>query len=240
MELKRKVPDEKTLSNRRAMLSKLKMTMPSADEFYGLEGGNKKTGKRNGLGEVIYVWNLPPVVTCPGASDCLHYCYNADLRFNVYPIEKWRVNWYWVEYRRDEAIAKINEALSRVDKPVVRVHSSGDFYSSTYTMLWHEIAQHNCHAMFWAYTRSWKIPEILPSLEILRANSNFQIFASIDQRDTFDKYPSGWRTCYVGKEVKNDEFYNCPEQYSTDGTVTCSTCRHCYTASCDNIYFTMH
>ncbi len=43
---------------------------------------------------------------------------------------------------------------------VVRVHGSGDFHSAGYVGLWAEAARLCRSTIFFAYTRSWRVPEI--------------------------------------------------------------------------------
>lgn len=62
----------------------------------GLENGNGKTGNSGKLFDKIFVWNLPPVITCPGILDwCKCNCYNADDRHEKFPISKWCENLWW-------------------------------------------------------------------------------------------------------------------------------------------------
>lgn len=177
----------------------------------------------------------PPVVTCPGALDCLNYCYNADTRTEVFPIESWCINWYWALNKTEMCEKKICEVIEDYNAPVVRVHSSGDFFSNEYINMWNRIAKKNTHALFWAYTRSWKIKELLDGIMALAILPNFQVIASIEEGQI---PPPKLRYCVVGEQYERFDMFNCPEQYEQG--VSCVNCRKCYTNNKANIYFIKH
>lgn len=233
--LRRKIPTSRQIKTRNAILKSYEDLEPVDSEFYGFEKGNKKTGETNSRGEIVLVWNLPPVVTCPGADSCLEFCYNADTRINVFPIESWCVNWFWALNKKDACIEKINNILKCYDNPVVRVHSSGDFFSIDYVKMWVEIANQNPHAKFWAYTRSWKVNDLAEAIQRLSQVSNFNLFASINKNE---KSPSGMRWCFVGEDDRLEGYFNCPEQYINGPQ--CIECRECFTKKETNIYFSKH
>lgn len=233
--LRRSIPTQRQLKTRKAILESYCDLTPIEGECLGLEGGNKKTGISNSKNQTVMVWNLPPVITCPGADGCLHYCYNADTRVDVFPIERWCCNLYWVTEKRDELICKLNEQMNKTANPVVRLHSSGDFFSNEYIDLWEEVVDQHPLAFFWGYTRSWRIPELLKSLERLRARPNVQLIASLDEGDI---PPKGWRFCIVGEEPYREGMFNCPEQYI--GGPNCLDCGICFHDERSNIYFAKH
>lgn len=98
---KRKLPDKEIMSKRAMCMKRMKSLVAiepmKKTEPNRLEKGNSKTGNSGELFDRIFVWNLSPVVTCPGASDwCKHNCYNADDRYEKFPINKWCENLWWV------------------------------------------------------------------------------------------------------------------------------------------------
>jgi len=236
--LKRCVPNDTTIDNRKRMLIQYQALQPSPGSWYGFEGGNTKTGVSNSIDENVLVWNLPPVACCPGASECLCYCYNADERTDKFPITKWCVNWYWTLYRPQESLILMESRIKSTSNPVIRIHSSGDFYSNEYINLWIKIIDNNPQAKFWAYTRSWRVTDLLPSLEELHSLKNLQLFASAD-KDSLIPPPRGWRYCLVGTSERHPNLLNCPEQYDSNN-LSCVNCRICYSNHTESIYFTMH
>lgn len=236
--LKRIIPNNTTLFNRQRLLTEYTQLQPIDGDWYGFDKGNSKTGVFNCHGENVLVWNLPPVVCCPGASKCLGYCYNADDKTDKYPIDKWCVNWFWTIHKPQETYINLDRQIKSISRPVIRIHSSGDFYSQEYIRMWIELISSNPQSKFWAYTRSWKIPELSILLEQLHDLDNMQLFASLDG-DAELSVPKGWRYCLVGTLEKDVRFFNCPEQYNSTG-LFCVNCRVCYLKGNENIYFTMH
>lgn len=233
--LRRSIPTNRQIKTRKAILKSYVDLEPIDSDFYGFEEGNRKTGKTNNNGETVFIWNLPPVVTCPGADVCLEFCYNADTRIKIFPIKSWCVNWFWALNKKNSCVEKISSILQCCDTPVVRVHSSGDFFSMSYVDMWIEIANKNPHAKFWAYTKSWKVPYLMEGLRILSQLPNFNLFASILINEIS---PIGMRHCIVGEEEKMAGYFNCPEQYKEGPQ--CIDCRECFTKKQTNIFFTKH
>jgi len=245
--LRRQLPSPITLLERKEYLSRLRESVqpsPSVRGCQGLEPGNKKTGLSGNLYKSIFVWNLPAAATCPGASPwCLTCCYNADTRVDVFPISRWMQNWSAVEERPTEVETTICSQLQVAPQPAaVRIHSSGDFYSSDYVALWLRICARNPDVHFWSYTRSWANPNIRTALEELRKQPNVQIFASWDA--SMPSAPPEWRQSVVRSEPASDEqqsesvALNCPEEIS--GGPTCASCGYCIRKGEGDVIFTVH
>jgi hypothetical protein len=64
---------------------------------------------------------------------------------------------------------------------VVRVHVAGDFYDVEYVRKWLDIVRRCRRQQFFAYTRSWIIPEMFPELVQLANEPNFRLWWSIDR-----------------------------------------------------------
>ena len=131
--------------------------------------GNKK------LGPGIGVVNRMPGETCPGESEaCRKFCYAKK---GFYPTKFGR-------YRA--------ETITLPDKlpEYFRWHTSGDFDSIEYICSVIDVVQQHPDTQFWAYTRSWDVPELVPGLERLRAEPNMELFASVDP--SMDSPPEGW------------------------------------------------
>lgn len=239
--LKRPIPSESDVEWRSSYLEDMRNLVPlptNSSCIKGLEQGNNKTGKHGRKFKKVYVWNLPPVVTCPGATKwCLKYCYNADLRF---PIEKWQKNWCDFLSNQHGLKKRINEQLKNItSKCAVRIHSSGDFFSGEYIKFWISIVKDNPHISFWAYTRSWRCKSLVALLCDLNTEHNVQIFASLDP-SIKEKPPHGWRTAVIDhyENIGKYEGIFCPEQVSY--LIKCSTCGVCIQARKDNVIFVPH
>lgn len=208
----------------------------------GFEAGNKKTGTSGGRYNNIMVWNIPPAVTCPGASEwCLSICYNGDDRPDVLEKNKWRTNLAAFNNNPEELSGILKSEINNSSDPLaVRIHSSGDFFSKEYIEFWTKLIDEHPSVTFWAYTRSWAIPELRESLEELRARDNIQLFASWDE--TMEQPPEAWRISYVKDgEVPEDlptNLTRCPEEFIED--MNCARCGFCLREVGRGVLFNAH
>ncbi len=161
--------------------------------------GNAKLG-------AISNFSLPAKKTCPGINKFCHkYCYGVQ-------------NWY----RESHVIDTLNERLTATKMgdfvplmveeikskkiKIVRIHTTGDFYSNEYIQKWSEIVKQCSSTKFYGYTRSWRVPELEDSLSELCRNMNVILRASVDF--THKDRPSEWATFSVvdgeGKRCPHD------------------------------------
>ncbi len=160
------------------------------------------------LGEGVGSINRTPVVTCPGVSDwCKENCYGLKGLFK-----------YWIdEYSSGMELPKVIPKL-------VRIHSIGDFDTERYIDWCIDLVEKTSDTKFWAYTRSWRIEELLPKLKELRGKDNMTLFASVDVSIN-EEPPSDWRVAWI----ENDERAKgvpCPhDQGHID---CCAECGICY------------
>jgi hypothetical protein len=82
------------------------------------------------------------------------------------------------------------------DARLLRLHVSGDFDTVDYINTWIARLTQRADVTMWCYTRSWRVPELLPALERLRALPNVQMFASMDV-STPELPPKGWRRAWI-------------------------------------------
>lgn len=208
------------------------------------------------LGKGIYVFNLPAGLTCPGKTPvCASVCYAAKVE-RIYTNTKtaYAKNQAFINEQGLEAfVAAVVDQITRKSIKVVRIHSNGDFYSGPYVMAWRAIAKACPNTVFFAYTRSWHVPAILPSLEALRALPNVHLLASVDESDesrtdeAWDNGPAGWRlarmldkpTSKLAKTgVKVTGHVVCLEQVGRSST--CGDCRVCFGPGRAPIAFILH
>jgi hypothetical protein len=137
---------------------------------------------------------------------------------------------------------------------VVRIHVAGDFYSAAYCRKWLSIVQQTPDVQYFAYTRSWTIPTILPVLIELGRQPNIVLHWSHDK--TMPKPPKvrGIRTAYMSLDDSDVPKYHadivfrektdtplkkagrylsivCPVEQGIERQVkiTCESCRLCFT-----------
>lgn len=239
---KRNIPDEKLIFWREGFLFAMRFLSPNAPDNSDifLENGNSKIGKGNAFYNKVFVWNLPPVISCPSASTwCTKHCYNADSRNDVFPIDKWNGNFYLVKNDINFVKKRIIEATEQACEPTAfRIHSSGDFFSIEYIRMWKDIIEACPKVSFWAYTRSWKEKDLLEELENLNKLKNIQLFASWDH--TMPEPPSTWRKSIVYKldDTKKYDGLVCPEQ--SGKSPDCISCKFCIKKGKENVLFILH
>lgn len=122
--------------------------------------------------------------TCPGSTDeCEAICYAKRIEGPVRDI-------YVINSERND-VPPIPEPCK-----ILRIHVSGDFDSAAYIRNWIQRLTERPDVTAWAYTRSWRVKQLLPFLEELRALPNMQLFASMDESHT-DVPPEGWRRAWI-------------------------------------------
>jgi hypothetical protein len=206
------------------------------------------------------VWNLPVFKTCPGSTVfCRSVCY-ADWGGNRWPSvrRKHEIN-YLASLKPDfptVAVAELQEARRRSLLHLCRVHSAGDFYDAEYVRKWVEIATAATEWTFWAYTRSWRVPDLLPELERLAMLPNFWLWLSADRTTGMPPDVPGARgVAWMQAKGDNPDLRKtdlvfplkdedrqpvkriglamvCPHYNGTpeDKVPTCEHCRFCFTA----------
>jgi hypothetical protein len=103
----------------------------------------------------IFKFSLPMGKTCPGAMDCLEYCYmifiyrlRGDVCRNAH-----NRNFKLSKLPCFPAVA-IHELKARQYIKRLRLHDSGDFYSQGYLNKWYKIAVACPEVLFYCYTKS--------------------------------------------------------------------------------------
>jgi hypothetical protein len=190
--------------------------------------------------------------TCPGATpECLEICYAARPVAENGPVfEMWQRNTVTDE------VPPIPE-----DATMLRLHVSGDFDSAEYILNWVRRLEDRPDVTCWVYTKSWRVSDLLPYLEDLRALPNVQMFASMDKSNT-RLPPKGWRRAWIdgdpragrpllmrahGKDVVSKHnlitfdgtpTYICPEE--TKRRENCEQCGYCLRGERNDVTFLEH
>lgn len=204
------------------------------------------------LGTGVWHWNLPAgsAWSCPGASawcdaSLFGGCYAEETRHprsygSAHVKAIYRRNWEAVQtenlaqWCRDmtEWITLKNKRARHLRNQVrvVRIHTSGDFFSTAYINAWRSVALRCPDVKFYAYTRSWVIPELVEMLEAFRAMPNVTLWASWDS--TMEQPPTGWPVASVARRedgIDTDRFrflMLCPEQAGRKPD--CTSCGVCW------------
>lgn len=149
------------------------------------------------LGANVYSYSRLPGrgQTCPGSSDeCEAICYAKRITGIV------------------QAVYASNSFGNLVppipaDCKLLRLHVSGDFDTVDYIYNWAERMRERPDVTMWTYTRSWRIPELLPALNGLRSLPNVQLFASVDQ-SIHEEPPVGWRRAWIDGDARAGRVYS--------------------------------
>lgn len=185
-----------------------------------LSKGNTKTGH-------VLTYSRTPGDTCPGASDlCARVCY-AKRPYKRYPSA--RAQW-------DVNASSADIPFIPAGQQTIRLHVAGDFDTAEYILAWLFTLKARPDVTVWTYTRSWRIPELLPALEKLRGLPNVQMFASVDETIP-EAVPDGWRVAFID----GDDRYSgitCPEQ--TGAKDSCADCGYCFRGKRGNVRFLKH
>lgn len=194
-----------------------------------LSKGNEKTGRS------VITFSRTPGATCPGASD---WC-NASDGGACYALKAYR------QYRETRAQWDANATpdVPALPSPrrdggqrLLRIHVSGDFDTVAYIDAWTAALAARPDVTAWAYTRSWRMPELLPALEQLRALPNVQLFASADATIA-ESPPAGWRVAFIADDARYTG-PRCMEQ--TGKRPDCASCGYCFKGQRGNIAFGAH
>lgn len=180
--------------------------------------------------------------SCPGRSKlCENSCYDAKsvkvLVGGKKILMKAAFYTYWAMYDPD----RLEDQLTRevpICSSTVRVHVGGDFINPKHVEVWKKVARRNPKTTFYAYTRSWRIPQIEEELRRLNELNNFSILASIDS-ETGVPVKLPYKLAQLTPFVKIENSIICPEQ--TGVVSSCEKCRLCFNKKVDkNIIFLLH
>jgi hypothetical protein len=182
------------------------------------------------LGKGIASWSISSGVSCPGKTQACSACY-ADAMENQGPhaaaIKKGWAKRYQMTFDLDALESSLSKDLAKLAPGTpVRIHVSGDFHNSEYVMFWRSIAQRFPDLAFFGYTRSWRVPSLMPALEALHARPNVTLFASMDEYCTLP--PNGWRYAMMGTLNGHPApgTILCPEL--TKKVSDCGSCKLCF------------
>ena len=144
-------------------------------------------GEKNSFG-------LPPVTSCPGATDtCKEVCYVHKF-VKIYPGVKPTLEGNLEECERiirESGPEGLTDALVQMVRGEVgragcfRIHWSGDFYSAEYAQAWRDTIAMMPTVQFWTYTRSF---HLVPLFEPVQGN--LRLYLSLDQ----DNWQKGLET----------------------------------------------
>lgn len=184
------------------------------------------------------IFSIPCILSCPSATFlCLTHCY-AKSAYMYHNVCMNHVGNWFASFRIDfvdlvdkaiyEAMytkkGQLRKAFTRPDGKMkyvsVRVHESGDFYSTEYMLEWFEIARRHPELHFFAYTKSIKMYEDVKS----RCPRNFLIRCSI--------FPDTPSRDLEAIEKNAFPFYEAVEAFRGDENFKCDCSAGCGECGC--------
>lgn len=151
------------------------------------------------LGPGIFSWSLPAgkSQTCPGETGvCARRCYAMRGHY-VHSTVKALYLRNLQFSRTEDFVGWFVATLRSHMAQVLRVHTSGDFYDQGYIEKWQQIVQASPNTQFFAYTRSWRVPGLLPDLVQLGRLPNMSLWWSTDRESGEPPLVRGIRQAYM-------------------------------------------
>ena len=197
---------------------------------YKLKSGFLKNGNKK-LGNKIYSFDLPAVVSCPNSDICFKTCYankgtflyggNNAKQSNTF---NYTIALNDLKYLQKELIKEIIKKKIKV----IRIHSSGDFFSKEYFLMWCNIAKRFKNLKIFTYSKA-------PQIEGLKVPKNLNI---IDSFITIDntKYLNYGNYEEISKMRTKIKGIICP--VTIGKKIDCSACKYCITKN--KVLFVQH
>ena len=188
-----------------------------------LKNANKKLGKN------IYAFDLPAVVSCPNSDICFKSCY-ANKGSYIWKSAKnsntfnFAIALNDLKYLQKELIKEIIKKKIKV----IRIHSSGDFFSKEYFLMWCNIAKHFEDLNIFTYSKA-------PQIKNLQIPSNLNIidsFITIDNTNYLN-YGTYENISKMRSQIKG---IICP--VTIGKKIDCSACKYCITKN--KVLFVQH
>lgn len=133
------------------------------------------------LGRLIWNWSIPAIQTCPGSTEaCRTACYATQGHYYHAGVRKCHLR-NLAATGRASFVSYMVAVIEHSRATVVRIHCAGDFYSAEYIQKWKEIIDALPGVRFYAYTRSWRVPELMPALRDLAKSRNLRLWFSVDK-----------------------------------------------------------
>ena len=222
-------------NNIRGFKTHLELLKLSKKEINKIKEYKKRTGylknSNSKLGRKIYGFDLPAVVSCPESNECFKPCYANKGTF-IWKSAKQSNEFNFaialndIKYLQAELIKEIEKKNIKF----IRIHSSGDFFSKEYFLMWCNIAKNSKDLKIFTYSKAPQIDRKLIPSNLNIINSFIEIegkrylnFGTFQAMQNLAKKSRGL-LCPItkGKEL------NKPKLDPKNG-FTCSVCKYCIT-----------
>ena len=165
-----------------------------------LTNGNEKLHK-------VLVFDLPAVLSCPNCKDCKKTCYAVQAQEQYEDCRVFRnTNFYMAVCEKEKLQELIVAQLKRARTNVVRIHSSGDFFSQQYIDMWTAIMKQFPNKKFYAYTKVEKLFKFkkLSNFNLITSFINGKLnYGNIEYCNELKKHYNAFICpCGIDKKVK--------------------------------------
>ena len=149
----------------------------SAVDRYEPKLGNPINQK---LGPAIHTWSITAGESCPGKTAACAGCCYAMRGFFCMPSVASRTDKNLAFSRTSEFAEWMRTALWAQRVRVMRIHCAGDFYDEEYIRKWIAVIKRTPRIIYFTYTRSWRLPELMPAIEEMALLPNMRLWFSAD------------------------------------------------------------
>ena len=183
------------------------------------------------MGPQVYLYNLPPIITCSPTKWCLEgrngkpACYALRNNYTL-PSTKAALQARYELSKQEDFAEKIIDEIHRKKARFFRFHSSGDIYSEKYAKKIIQVAKKCLDTLFRTTTRRRDLTHVILELNSL---PNFTVRESLDTERTIPKMGLPFAALSHLEIVKNSDSYMC-----LDDCVKCNY--YCWKHEC-NIHF---
>jgi hypothetical protein len=185
-------------------------------------------------------FDLPAITSCPSCyGSVCKICYATRGNYkwpNVIEAQNARFEWTKELVKKDliEWASIVTYAIKLTGTQYFRIHSSGDFFNSSYTKAWYLICNHLKTVRFWAPTRIWSIVNSSPFPMVNSDSATLHWLQRMNQLPNVTIRPSGIelgdkppvvKNLAAGSTVDGPSDYTCPSKQQNN---KCMLCRHCW------------
>jgi len=118
----------------------------------------KRLTNDNGKLHGILTFDLPAVLSCPNCASCKSTCYALQAQMQYPDTRVFRLtNFHLATFNLNKLQTLIEAQLSGTSIKVVRLHSSGDFFSQKYIDMWANIISKFPKKRFYTYSKVKKM-----------------------------------------------------------------------------------
>ena len=219
-----------SINNNKYFKNHLELLNISKDKLQEIKEHKKRLGflhnRNTKLGPGIFSFDLPAVVSCPNSDSCFKTCY-ANKKTFLYKSVRNSNEYNFAIALNDLKYLEIElkKEIKNKNITAIRIHSSGDFFSKEYFLMWCNIARTIKNINIFTYSKAPQIKglqipsnlNIIPSI-IKHKNTNYLNYGTYENMKELRNKISGLMCPpSKGAYLKNEQLKN----------VTCTMCKYC-------------